>query len=201
MIGLPVEHAGEATAPPADVEAGQAVHQIDADVVEAGLASRHEGGAGAARVVKPTEDGQDRVVERLNTQAHAVDAGASIGAELLSGDAFRVALDRDLDVRGHGKAVTDGVEDHSKLVGLEQRGCAPAEKHRRDLRPSLIERRRSNQTDLDDDAVDITLHARPILERRRVERAVVTPLPAERDVDVKPELSPGRDRIRQRPVW
>src|SRR5262249_59745954 len=51
VIGLPVEHAGDAAAPATDVEAGQPVHQVDADVPEAGLASRHEGGARAASVV------------------------------------------------------------------------------------------------------------------------------------------------------
>src|SRR5262249_59920805 len=96
VIGLPVEHAGEATAPATEVEAGQPVHQVDADVSEAGLPSRHEGRARATSVVESAEDGQDGVVERLHAEAHPVDAGGPIGGELGARDAFRVALHGDL---------------------------------------------------------------------------------------------------------
>src|SRR5207245_3603980 len=132
-----------------------------------------DGGAGAASVVEPAEDGQDRIVERLHPQAYAIDAGGPIGDELVVHDAFRVALDGDLDLRGDGKAVTDRIEDLRDLVGLEQRGRAATEEHRRDLRPPSVQRRRSEQLDLGDGAPDVTLHARPILERRRIEGAVV----------------------------
>src|SRR5262249_39166425 len=53
VIGLPVEHAGEAAAPARDVEARQGTHPSHSDVAEAGLAGRPEGGAGAASVVEP----------------------------------------------------------------------------------------------------------------------------------------------------
>ena len=151
--------------------------------------------------MEPAEDGQDRIVERLHPQAHAIDAGGPIGDELVARDAFRVALDGDLDVRGDGKAVTGRIEDPRDLVGLEQRGRATTEEHRRDLWPPSVQRRRSEQLDLGDGAPDVTLHARPILERRRIEGAVVAPLPAERHVNIKPQLSTRRQRIRQRPVW
>ena len=55
MIGPPVEHTLDGTRPAVDVQAGQAVHEVDADVIAAGLARRLERRAGAARVVEPAE--------------------------------------------------------------------------------------------------------------------------------------------------
>src|SRR5438128_1264145 len=91
-----------------------------------------EGLAGAARVVEPAEGGKDRVVERLNAEAHPVHAGDPVGGELLAADALRVGLDRDLDVGSEDEAVTDRLENRGQLLGLEQRWRPSAQEHRRD---------------------------------------------------------------------
>src|SRR2546423_11404111 len=98
MVGLPVEHRLDGPRPAVGIEARQAVHEVDAQVVAPGRAGRLEGGARAARVVEPPEPGQDRVVERLYAEAQPVDAGGAVAPELLARHALGIALDGDLGV-------------------------------------------------------------------------------------------------------
>src|SRR5439155_1819607 len=79
MVGPPVEHRLDGASPAVEVEAGQAVHEVNAQVLAAGLPRRLERRAGAARVVEPTEPRQDRIVERLDAEAQPVDAGGAVG--------------------------------------------------------------------------------------------------------------------------
>src|SRR5207244_10009037 len=78
VVGLPVEHRLDGTSPAVEVEAGQAVHEVDAQVVAAGLPRRLERRAGAARVVEPTEPRRDRIVERLGAEAPPAAAGGGV---------------------------------------------------------------------------------------------------------------------------
>jgi len=98
VVGSPVEHALDVGGPRVDREAGQPVHQVDAHVVAAGLTSRVEGGARAARVVQAAERLEHGVVQRLHAEAHAGDAGRAVAREARARHALRVALDGDLGI-------------------------------------------------------------------------------------------------------
>src|SRR5262249_61409593 len=74
VIGPPIEHALNAGHPRLDGEAGQAIHEVDADVVVAGLARGVECRARPTRVVQAAEGFEDVVVQRLHAETHASDA-------------------------------------------------------------------------------------------------------------------------------
>ena len=187
MVGPPVEHRLDGASPAVEVEAGQAVHEINAQVLAAGLPRRLERRAGAARVVEPTEPRQDRIVERLDAEAQPVDAGGAVARELVARHALGIALDGDLGVGDELKAGSDPVEHRRQLVGGQERGRAAAEKDRREShagRPG----EGAEQVDLAAERLEIARH-RAVLERRGVEAAVPAPLGAERHMHVEPELA------------
>src|SRR5207249_11959105 len=64
---------------------------------------------------------EDRVVERLDTEAQSIHAGDAIAFELLARHALGVALDRDLGVLGDGEPGTDPVERRGQVLGGHER--------------------------------------------------------------------------------
>src|SRR2546422_5798543 len=185
VVGVPVEDRVDGVAPALEVERRQAVHQIDADVVDAGVACRLEGPARPPPVVEPAEPPEDRVVERLDAEAQTVHPGRAVRVELLASHALGVALDGDLRARSDGEAAPEAREDLRQCRGVEERRGPTAEKdgldpHARDPRE------RAEQLELAPEGGEVACH-RARVERRRVEAAVVAALRAERDVDVEPQ--------------
>ena len=185
MLGLPGEHTAHAPRPRVRILLGQAVHEIDADVVEAGLPHRLERPPRSARVVQPSQDGQDRIVQRLHPQADPIHPRRSIRRQLVPADALRVALDRDFRRGRQRETAPDLVEDSRHVVRTQQRRRPAAEKDSRQ-RHRRRPRRRGQEPQLATQRSDIPPHLALVLERRRIERTIETPLRTERDMDIQP---------------
>ena len=193
VIGPPVEHALDVGRPRVDRESRQAVHEVHAHVVAAGLAGGLERRAGAARVVQASERLEHGVVERLHAEAHAGDAGRAITREPPARHALRIALDGDLGVGGQPPALAQVLEHGGQRLGLEQRGRAAAEE---DGGQAHVARpvEGAEQVELAVQGAQVGIHL-PRLQRRRVEGAVVAALHAERNVQVEAERASGRSRV------
>src|SRR5207249_8863874 len=195
MVGLPVEDRVDGAAPTLGVEPGEAVHQIHADVGDAGVACRLEGPSRAPPVVESTEPSKDRVVERLDAEAQAVHPGRAVRVELLARHALGVALDGDLRARGDGKATPETRADCRQGRGVEERGRPATEEDGLDPHPRGP-RERAEQVELAPHGGEVARH-RGRVEGRRVEAAVVAALGTERHVDVEPERIRRRWVVRQ----
>ena len=114
MVGPPVERLLDRGLPGGQIEAGQTVDQVDADVVEAGGAGRLEGLSRLGRRVKTVEGGQDAVVEALDTEADPRHPRAPIAFEPLTAHALRIAFDGDL-----------GPRHYAESLAAAARGCTP----------------------------------------------------------------------------
>src|SRR5207244_6373614 len=120
VVGPPVEDRVDGAAPTLEVEPGEAVHQIHADVSDAGVACRLEGPSRAPPVVESAEPSKDRVVERLDAEAQAVHPGRAVRVEALARHALGVALDGDLRARGDGKTTPEARKDCRQGRGVEE---------------------------------------------------------------------------------
>src|SRR5262245_57769593 len=185
VIRLPVQYALDARRPRIDRQPGQAIHEVDADIVVARLAGRVERRARAACVMQPAEPRQHRVVQRLHTKADASDPRGAVTREPLARDALGIALDRDLGVRSEPPARAEVFQHRRERAGLEQRRRTAAEENGADgdlARPA----ERAEQVELGMQRAQIRVHLARF-ERRGVERAVVAALNAERNMEIKTE--------------
>jgi len=89
--------------------AGQGVHQIDVDVVEASRASLGESGQRVGAAVDAPQRRQTRVVEGLRAQRQPVDAGGAQRREVAALDRAGVGLQCDLGVCRQRQAHADAV--------------------------------------------------------------------------------------------
>ena len=192
VLGRPGERRLHGRAPACDVERREAVHEVHAQVGDPRLTRGLERRARAAGVVEPPEPRQHHVVERLDAEAHAVHAGSAVGAELRARDALGIALDRDLRVGGEVEAAPDTVEHRREVLRLEQRGRPAAEEDRGEA-DAPHPRQLGEQVELAGQRFQIT-GEQALVERRRIEAAVMAALRAEGDMDVETEL--GRARLR-----
>ena len=185
MIGTPAEHAVDGACPSVEVEARQAVHEIDAQIGAARVARRLERGSRAARVMEPAEPRENRVVEGLHAEAQPIHAAGAIALELRAGHALGITFDGDLGVGDDVEPGADPIEHRRQRLGLHERRRAAAEEDRPQPDPRRP-RQRSEQIDLALDRLEVADHG-PVLERRRIEAAVPAPLRAERHMHVQPQ--------------
>jgi hypothetical protein len=111
------------------VLAGQGVHQVEVDVVEAGVLRQLHRGPGLRAVVDPPEPAQAAVVETLDAQAQAIDAGAAVVLEAAVLGGAGVGFQRDLAARCETQACAGPLQQAVDLVGREQTRGAAAEEH------------------------------------------------------------------------
>jgi hypothetical protein len=136
--------------------------------------------------VQPSQFRQHRIVKGLHPETDPCDAGGPVPRQLGSAHALGIALDRHLDVRTDGEVGTHVLQERGHVLGLDQRGRATAEKYGLD-RDARRPRSVGQQSDLALHGVEIPPHLVRRVQRRRVERAVVAALGAERDVNVETE--------------
>ncbi len=185
VLRAPGDHLAHGGGPRIEVEAGQAVDQVHADVVRARLPRGREGGAGLRLGVAPVEARQDPVVEALHAEAHPGDPGPAIAGEALHGHVVRVALDRHLGARLHREAGAEVAEQGRHLVDREERGRAAAQEH--GVEPHVPRPGgRVEQVPLGQECPEEAVLS-PRAVRRGVERAVPAALDAERQVHVGAE--------------
>ena len=121
--------------PLAEGLAGQAVHQVQADVVEAGAAAMAQGGGGFGSIVAAAQHRQQGVVHTLDADADAVDAGGVEVGAARRGEVVGVALGGDFGIVGEAAgAGGHSVQNAGHGAGGQVGGGAAAEEdgvHRR----------------------------------------------------------------------
>ena len=101
--------------------ARKAVHQVDADVSDAGPPQRLHGPCRIGRLVPAAEKGQPCIVEGLSTHAHPVHRQAADGRRIFGRDVVGIALHRHLC----GPAAADAAENLlQQLLGEHARGAS-----------------------------------------------------------------------------
>ena len=185
MVRAPREHIPHGAGPRVQVERGQSVDEVHADIVEAGLARGPECGAGLGGRVPPVEPGQDAVVEALHAEADPGHPRAPVAGETGRRHVVGIALDGHLRPGLEPEARADAVEHGGHLLRVEQRRGAATEEQRVE-RDVAGPRRRAGQVALAQERGQEAIEpARGV--GRGVEGAVAAPLRAERQVHVDPE--------------
>ncbi len=193
VVRAPRDHLAHGGGPRREVEAGQAVDQVHADVVRPRLPRGGEGGARLAGGVAPVQDRQDRVVQALHAEAHPGDPGSAVAGHALPGHVVRVALDGHLGARLYCEARADPAQQGRHLVHGEERGGAAAEEQGVELDPARPGGGVEQVPLAEERGEEAILPPRGV--RRSVERAVPAALDAERQVHVGPEPGgPGPER-------
>ena len=109
----------EALLPVVDSLVGQAVHEVDADVVEPGGARHPVCLDGVSGRVTPSEKAKQAVIEALDADAEAIDAGVEKVVELVGGEIPGVCFESDLRLVLEGKGLADS--RHQAEMSLEGR--------------------------------------------------------------------------------
>ena len=120
MIGAGRNRGVDGRQPVVDALLGQPHHQIEADVVEAGVARFGERRARATGIVQPGEPAKLRVAKRLHADAQTVDTGIPQRRKLAGVNALGVGFERDLRIGGDVERVAAGGDDARDLGRIEQ---------------------------------------------------------------------------------
>ena len=186
MLRLQLQHVVQGRLPLVEGLAGQAVDEIQGDVVEARLAGLLHGGDGLLVVVGPAQLLEHLVVVVLHAQAHAVEA---LGVELLQqgrGGRVGVGLEGHLRVGGHVEAALQLVENAHQGVRPEEGGRAAAEIHRIH---GILRGPRAELPDVGGQGVHIQVGQLLLAAAAQgIEIAVLAFAAAEGDVDVDAQL-------------
>ncbi|MNI30002.1 hypothetical protein D3C73_838310 [compost metagenome] len=98
----------------------QAMHQVQVEVIEAGL-PRHAGGTyGFVAIVNPAQGLEFFLLEALDADRQAVDPQFPVRHELVLLERTRIGFQRDFDVAGKGDALFDAFEQATQGIGTEQ---------------------------------------------------------------------------------
>ena len=135
-------------------------------------------------IVQPAEEAKVRVVQRLDAERDAVDAGGAVAAEALRLDARRVGFERDLGVRRDRPVPGDRVEDAPTVAGSISDGVPPPRKMLDTVRPGRAVRRRR---DLAGEGLRIARLVGRLVADMAVEVAIGAFGRAERPVDIDAE--------------
>ena len=161
--------------------AGQAVHQVEVHIVEAGAAAKFQGGGGFVGVVAAAQQGQQPVVHTLDADADPVDAGGAQLGALGGGKVVGVALGGYFGIGAHPATAGDGVEDAGDGAFGQVRRSAAAKKDGVDARPAENPRPRGQFPDhRREEIVELGFDALV-----GVEVAIGAFAQAERDVDIQ----------------
>jgi hypothetical protein len=108
----------------------QRVHQVEVEVVEAGILGQLHRRLGFAAVVDPAQSLEATVVEALDAEAQAIDAGLAIQLEAAVLGGAGVGLKGDLAPRDETQAAAGLLQETVDVLGREQARRATAEEHR-----------------------------------------------------------------------
>ena len=168
----------------------RAVDEVEADLLEAGLARPVDDGGDAQGVVGAVEGGEHAVDRRLHAEAEPGEAGLAQRLEVREGDAVGVGLGGHLDAGGEAELRGDRGQDRREVTRPEQRRRTAAEED--GDRQVAVAQDPPSQPDLRDRGLGVRRPARPGLVAQLgggvgVEVAVAAPDRAERHVHVEPE--------------
>ena len=159
--------------------ARQAVHEVQGQVVDAGIVSRLDGPFPLGRRVDPAQEGQHGVGKGLDAQTQAVDAAIGQGCRLVIAQAVRIGFHGNFCIVSDAEGPPQRLQDAADFAGRQQGRRAAADVYRIGFFPG-IRRRGDVPAQCLDVAVAIALQAGI---GRKV--AVQAFMAAERDVDVQ----------------
>ena len=116
----------------------QAVHQIQIEIIEAGLTRRLGGADRFVLAVNPAQCLQVRRVETLHANRQPIDAGSAVGVEPALLHRARIRLQRDFCIRSDLDALADFTEQDLIKIPGHQAWCAAANKHRFNTPPGHL---------------------------------------------------------------
>ena len=137
-----------------------------------------------ARGVHAAKLGEHAIVERLDAERDAVDAGGAVAAEAGGFDAGRIGFEADLDVGRDAPMFCNRVEDRRHRGRLHQRGRAAAEEDRRN---GAVRHPRRGRRDLGGKRAHEARLVDRLAAHMAVEVAIGTFRQAERPVNVDAE--------------
>ena len=182
MLGPERQRAGELGIPGGKRLARPRIDQVEADARKRRLRGR-ERGEPFVDAVRPAEEHQGFVIERLQPERYAVDPGARDVGKARRLDRGGIGLERDLDI-GLGRPISGRrIDDRRDRRGRHQRGRATAEEDRPET-PSGQRRRLIRQVGEQSVAPRRLVDA---LADMAVEIAIGAFRDAERPMDIKRE--------------
>ncbi|MNZ88507.1 hypothetical protein D3C78_1074020 [compost metagenome] len=109
---------------------GQAMHQVQVEVVEPGLTGHAGGTYRFIAVVDSSQGLEFLLLETLDTDRQAIDAQRPIGDELLLFEGARVGFQGNFDIAGERDALLHAFEQPAQCLGTEQARRAATEEDR-----------------------------------------------------------------------
>ena len=100
-----------------DALLGQAVHQVEVEIVEAGSAGHVGGANGLVAIVDAPQRLEFGFLEALHADGQTVDAEASVGAELGLLEGAGVGFQGDFDITGKADASFHAFENPPQCTG------------------------------------------------------------------------------------
>ena len=185
MVGLEVNDVAERLHPLLARLVGQAEHEVDRDIVKARAARERDGLLRLPVVVRAAERLELGVVVRLHADGDTVEARAAQPRQHGKRHGVGVGLQRDLSVAADVEAAVDLGKNFREPAGAEERRRAAAKIDGIDL---IARRALRGFPDVLDHSVQIPLHQIAVPRAgQRIEVAVFTFAPAERDMHVNAE--------------
>lgn len=99
--------------------AGQAVHQIQGQIMDAGRVGRLDGRFALDCRMDPAQKGQHGVGKGLDAQAQAVDAAIGQGRGLIIIETVRIGFYRDFRIAGNAEGLPQGLQDAADVAGFQ----------------------------------------------------------------------------------
>ena len=97
MLYVEAKGAVDVALPLTERLARESVHQVDADILDAGIAQKADGTADLTGGVATVEEAETAVVERLGAHRNAVDGELRQGLGIFRGNVIRVTFDGDFN--------------------------------------------------------------------------------------------------------
>src|SRR5207253_338125 len=166
--------------PPDVVQSWHCIDEVAVDRLEAGRAHLLDRREGSPGIVHASEKREDVRLEALDTDAHAVEAGAKPGARPLASRARRVRLQGDLRTGRHVEGAADLCGYRGKQLRIDERWGTAADEDRLQPHPGELPAQHAN---LVAQRGHVLMLSRGT--RHRHEVAVLTFALAERDVHVE----------------
>ena len=120
--------------------ARQAVHEVQGQVVDAGIVSRLDGPFPLGRRVDPAQEGQHGVGKGLDAQTQAVDAAIGQGCRLVIAQAVRIGFHGNFCIVSDAEGPPQRLQDAADFAGRQQGRRAAADVYRIGFFPGIRRR-------------------------------------------------------------
>ena len=170
----------------------QRVHQVEVEIVEAGVLRQLDRRLRLAAVVDAAEPFQAAVIETLDAEAEAIDAGVAVALEAAVLGGARIGLQGDFAPRGEAQPRTGALQEAVDEFRRHQARGTTAEKHR--LHGAAPDQRQV-EVEVGQQRIDVGGERQLAAALVRVEIAVRAFAHAPRNVDVQRQRRWGKDHV------